>query len=315
VLDTGSTDRTLDVLAAATTGWPGQVHRAPWSDFSTGRNMLSALVRTDWVLYLDADHELIEADHLRDELTGPFDAQRVASLEQPVYCNPRLVRAGVGTWRGRTHEALDLGDAVVGLSTARVRHHGDGGSRAGKLERDEVLLRADLAQADTPRTRFYLGSTLLGLNQPAEALVHLRVAELSPWGEERYVASMYIARAHAAVGNRQLAAAQYAHAARLRPGRFEACFEAVRAFNQMGRPDLGAHVGTWGLSFRPRVADVLFVHAHAHALASLETAHAMVELGNLPGAQIVLGGMGHDVLPPGLRPVLTALQTAASPPA
>jgi glycosyltransferase involved in cell wall biosynthesis len=169
VLDTGSTDATCQVLKDATVGWPGPLHHAGWVDFSTGRNHLAALVRIDWVLYLDADHELVEHQTVREELAAAVDAYRVASVEEPVYLNPRLVRAGAGTWRGRTHEALHLppgtrvarSGARVARSGARVVHRGDGGFRADKLSRDVRLLRADLAERDEVRTRFYLGSTLL----------------------------------------------------------------------------------------------------------------------------------------------------------
>lgn len=312
VLDTGSTDTTREAVVAATAGWPGRFHSAPWSDFSTGRNALSALVSTDWVLYLDADQELVDGEGVHAEIAGRFDALRVASVEQPAYWNPRLVRAGLGTWKGRTHEALHLPGARVGTSGARVRHHGDGGSRDGKLKRDEHLLRADLVEEDCARTRFYLGATLLGLGHLREAGEHLRVAQSSPWGEERYLAAMTLARVQAAAGDAPAAAAQYAHAAGLRPGRYEAAFEAVRALNRLGRPAESAEVGLAALAAPALVGDVLFVHVHARALTILETAHALVGVGRRGDAGALLAGLADADVPPSLLPLARSLRDAAA---
>lgn len=312
VLDTGSTDATLQVLREVTQGWAGQLHQMPWSDFSTCRNALSALVRTDWVLYLDADQELVDAQSVRDELAAPFDALRVCSVEQPAYWNPRLVRGQLGTWRGRTHEALHLPGARMGTSSARVLHHGDGGTRAGKLERDEQLLRKDLADLDTARTRFYLGSTLLGLGRLHEAAEHLTTAQESGWGEERYVAAMTLARVQAAAGDLLGSARQYARAAASRPGRFEAAFEAVRMFNRAGLVSDAARVGSTALSAPPRVGDVLFVHAHARTLTIMETTHALLGDGRPHEARTVLADLDDSDVPLPLRPLAATLRQAAA---
>ena len=57
VLDSGSTDATRDLAAAA----GARVFEQPWLGFSAQRNRAIGLARHDWVLCLDAD-EVVDAE-------------------------------------------------------------------------------------------------------------------------------------------------------------------------------------------------------------------------------------------------------------
>ncbi|MGC4174353.1 glycosyltransferase [Demequina sp.] len=227
IIDTGSTDGTQDVIKsfAAEHDWPGLLVERTWRDFGHNRNELLELAdslpageRTDWVLYMDADQEVVAAQCLYDEISAAepnVPGLLVHTIGQPSYWTPRLVRTGVGRWRGRTHEVLCLptigGSHTVAAqprSLATITHHSDGGARTGRLERDEAFLRADLddalstaspapesgidpvtgavdARPDEIRTRYYLGATLASLAQQnpgdtvaarfAEAREHLAI--------------------------------------------------------------------------------------------------------------------------------------------
>lgn len=66
LLDTGSTDRTIEVARQACEAWdiPLEIHQAGFVDFANARNSLIALMPSDieWVLMLDADERLMPAD-------------------------------------------------------------------------------------------------------------------------------------------------------------------------------------------------------------------------------------------------------------
>lgn len=82
VVDTGSTDRTIEIARS----FGAKVVKIPWpNDFSKARNVGLDLVKTPWVLILDADEELVSDDipTLQKAIEQPFsDAYnlRIVSL-------------------------------------------------------------------------------------------------------------------------------------------------------------------------------------------------------------------------------------------
>lgn len=80
VLDSGSTDTTLDIAAK----YGAQIHVTPdWPGFGTQKNRCIDLVDTDWILALDAD------EVLTPELTAEIRAA-LANPQTDVYALPRL---------------------------------------------------------------------------------------------------------------------------------------------------------------------------------------------------------------------------------
>lgn len=80
VLDSGSTDATLDIAAK----YGAQIHVTPdWPGFGIQKNRCIDLVDTDWILALDAD------EVLTPELTAEIRAA-LANPQTDVYALPRL---------------------------------------------------------------------------------------------------------------------------------------------------------------------------------------------------------------------------------
>ncbi len=78
VIDSGSTDATLDLLR----NYPqADIIGHPFTDFATQCNFGLAQVRTPWVLSLDADYEL--SDGLVDEIGALADAGDIAGYRAP----------------------------------------------------------------------------------------------------------------------------------------------------------------------------------------------------------------------------------------
>ncbi|MEV7601365.1 glycosyltransferase family 2 protein [Kitasatospora sp. NPDC089797] len=176
VVDSGSSDRTLAVVAAHPLRT--RVVHAPWQeDFARQRNLALDHVRDGWVLMVDADEVLDpgsagtirRAAALLDRLlpgTELAACPLIVDDHDPGgrYPDlPRLLRARTALrYRGRVHERpYDTGGnapPTVHL-TSLLRHHGyhpDVVSAKGKHERHSRLIALSLAEEpDNPKWAFY----------------------------------------------------------------------------------------------------------------------------------------------------------------
>ncbi len=208
VLDTGSTDRTVELARAA----GAEVHPFAWvDDFAAARNAALDHARGQWVLMLDADEELPPdqhaslREHLADNTAAGFRLPLVNVGEEALGANhvPRLFRNVAGArYVGRIHEqvfpsllaATKAAGQTAKLGRARLLHHGY--SAALTRERDKVARNLQLlvkAVAERPHDanlRLNLGLERVrsgdldgGLRDYAEAFRMLAAAppaEVSP---------------------------------------------------------------------------------------------------------------------------------------
>jgi len=132
VLDSGSTDRTRELAAAA----GARIEVRPMTNFAEQRNFANALAKSDWILHLDADERASPAllDEIRKAIASDaFDGYRVPTLNiifgealrhggwYPSY-HVRLQRRGKGSWGKDVHE---LAQVMGGLGTLKepIVHH------------------------------------------------------------------------------------------------------------------------------------------------------------------------------------------------
>jgi glycosyltransferase involved in cell wall biosynthesis len=216
ILDTGSTDGTQDLIRRELAGVPGEVREEPFVDFATSRNRALELAGqdTEFLLWLDADDELIGGKQLRAflERERPNRSKDREAYYVRVdigirFDSPRLARTRAGwRFRGVVHEILmhperpppshRVPDVIVnhlpgGDSAARSRR---------RWERDIKLLGADLERdPSNTRTAFYLAMTFLWLAryEEAEPAFRRRIA-MGGWAEEVYESKMALARIAAA---------------------------------------------------------------------------------------------------------------------
>jgi tetratricopeptide (TPR) repeat protein len=138
LVDTGSTDRTLQIAER----FGAEVHSILWiDDFSAARNAALEKARGDWVLFLDADEELIAADRekllrlMKDPTAIGYRLPMIdrEHEEEGVNYVPRLFRNAPGLFYvGRVHEqvfsSLEVRRAEWGLENkigdATLLHHG-----------------------------------------------------------------------------------------------------------------------------------------------------------------------------------------------
>ena len=217
ILDTGSTDRTRELLREAAEGLDGELLEAPFVDFSTTRNRAldHADPRSVFTLMLSGDETLHEGAALRDfcerhreDTEGAYHVDvRFGDLR---YDSARLARCG-GGWRyvGVTHEVLRKDGA--GAPRQRVPgayiHHELGHRDPEALRQRWLLDRRLLVEErkrrpEDPRALFYLAQTLECLDDHRSALgaYQQRVA-MGGWREEVYEALFRIGRVLEAMGS------------------------------------------------------------------------------------------------------------------
>jgi glycosyltransferase involved in cell wall biosynthesis len=162
IVDTGSTDDTLDVIRGLNYPVPIHLHQRAWKDFAHNRTELLRLASpmADYLLLLDADYTV---EGQIPELTADAYSLQVhtSAIE---YHKMVLVRSAL-PWRyeGVVHEYLVCAQAgpVPHLDTLLIRDHIDGGRRPPgwqpRWEWDAAVLEKELAR-DPSNTRnvFYL---------------------------------------------------------------------------------------------------------------------------------------------------------------
>ena len=127
LLDTGSTDRTVEVFeewsAAEKERQPGFVatlgHFAWIDDFAAARNAADDLLRTDWLCWADADDVIEGAGEIKKLLRNPPPG--VEAVKIPYFVTDRppqqavrlLHRTAAAPWISRVHESRDLAETVA----------------------------------------------------------------------------------------------------------------------------------------------------------------------------------------------------------
>jgi glycosyltransferase involved in cell wall biosynthesis len=227
VVDTGSTDRTVEIARS----FGAKVFEFEWVDsFSAARNEALKHATGDFVFWLDADDVVEPAE--REKLVALL--QRLRAGDQAAYvvrcaCDPSPDGTGGDTvvdhirlfpfrgdvrWTYRVHEqilpALRPAKVLVRWTNLTVRHTGyaDQELRARKLERDTRLLMLDLAdRPDDPFVLFNLGAVAVERHEWPKALRFLERSLRGSAPTDSIVRKLFalIARTHQMMGDSEKA--------------------------------------------------------------------------------------------------------------
>lgn len=193
IMDTGSTDRTRELVAEHLRDLPGQLVESPWVDFSHNRNEALEMARglADYVFVIDAD-EVVQT-------AGGFTLPRLEADSYSVitwyagctYPRRQLLRAALPwRYRGVVHEHLECpgGGADGFIPGMWIVPHQDG-ARARAPDtylRDARLLEQALRdEPDNARYVFYLAQSYRDAGEHERALeAYARRAAVGGWHEE-----------------------------------------------------------------------------------------------------------------------------------
>jgi tetratricopeptide (TPR) repeat protein len=191
VVDTGSTDRTVEIAES----FGARVVHFPWNgSFSDARNASIEAASGDWLMYLDADEhmEATDARMLRGLLgrtwregfylvetnyTGGSEAgSAVTHMALRIWRNRSQYRFSGRIHEQKTHTMPTYLPERFETTRIRVRHYGYLNQRIAskdKSRRNIELLEQEAREARTPFTDYNLGSEYLVVRESAEARTHL----------------------------------------------------------------------------------------------------------------------------------------------
>jgi len=189
IVDTGSTDGTLDIARAYT----DKIYNYPWrGDFSAARNYAITKASGTWILSLDADEELVPASGDLKRLVAESEKTEayLLPLDNPTadatgeanrFLVLRLFKNNGRYWfQGKIHEQIVIcEDSVVGIAEGPVIRHKMLSAKERNRKRGRNLALLKKAAAEDPQNYFlqyYLGVEWLMLGKPDRALPFLRRA-------------------------------------------------------------------------------------------------------------------------------------------
>lgn len=209
VVDTGSTDKTKEVVSKYTS----DIYDFNWvDDFSAARNYSLSKATGDFILWLDADDVVENPQDILPLLKESFDAHDFNIIygndnfsQARLFRNYRNIR-----FAGRVHEYPVLDGMFFEQSSdfptpqkivshqretkINIQHKTEKYSTENRSERNSRILRKELQEdPNNPRTLFYLGNALKELGQYDEAIeIYRKYLKVSTWVDEKWMAQRYI---------------------------------------------------------------------------------------------------------------------------
>ena len=191
VVDTGSTDRTIDIAES----YGARVIQTPWKDdFSTPRNMAIEAAVGDWIIFLDADEYFAAPNKVRSAITKLSDNTTIIipridideeedrelnhDWSMRIFRNVDYLR-----YRGLIHEHLtNIKDGkmpyIFGSADLTIYHTGYAASKIKqKLQRNlELIEQEEKTLGHRPQHDITLADCYMGLGDYEKVIYHVKKA-------------------------------------------------------------------------------------------------------------------------------------------
>ncbi len=244
IIDTGSCDKTQEIIKKHMKGIPGELHQRPWKNFGENRTEAFQLAKEkgDYILFMDADDTLeyeegFQFPPLTADLYNMWRGVKGFS-----YQKPQLVRADLPwRWVGVTHEYLDCAVPYTSEHLQEIRYiTGSGGASTydpKKFLKNVALLEDGLKnEPDNYRYAFYLAESYRDAGEKGKALewFQKRIA-MGGWDEEVFWSKLQIGHLLNEMGlPRSIVIEAYKDAHQYRPHRAEPIYYLSVVNNQEG---------------------------------------------------------------------------------
>lgn len=282
ICDTGSDDKTMEIIEESLQGIPGALYQEPWKNFGHNRNLAfqHAKDHGDYALIIDADDIFTTNEGFAwpDPLGDRGYDMTVTSGGSSYFQSRLLSTKEDWHWKGVVHEYPTLGylfDTEL-IREAKIVSMPDGNRRM----MDPKIKYAEDARAiekaleddpDNPRYLFYLGQSYRDSHQYKKAYeAYLRRIEVGGWDEETWYAKFQLGRLHEMMGDSwDHALVAYLEAYRFRPSRIEPLVAITRHCRMRDEHHL-AYVFAAQAAYAPKPPDRLFMDAAAYEWFALD---------------------------------------------
>jgi FkbM family methyltransferase len=211
ITDTGSSDNTKEIIIkfCNQNNIYCDIKDAEFINFEHARNTSlkyaqESQIPFDYILLLDADHELKICDGFDIELlTMPVYLIKQGTSNF-FYSNVRLIQKNIDAkYIGCTHEYLHHDNITTQLNTLFINDINDGGCKSDKFERDiNLLIKGIENEPNNTRYHFYLANSYKDTAQYEKAVsMYEKVLELNGWSQEKYYSCHKLFECCSQIGN------------------------------------------------------------------------------------------------------------------
>jgi glycosyltransferase involved in cell wall biosynthesis len=289
IVDTGSTDRTREIVREVLADIPGELHERPWVNFGHNRTEAFELAKplADWVLLMDADHMVDETSEFPElGVDGGDNYYLPIENWSEVYKIVRIIRADQPWYfDGATHEAIRcaLPTKARLLSSVTLSEYADSVRRSShrKGAEDLVLLEEQYARnPNDTRTVFYLAQSYFDDRKFDQAFeFYAKRTQMGGYQEEVFWSLFRIGLIHQSKGPAHWSKAMSAFlsAYECRPTRAEPLILIASHYNDIRHHDIARLFAQQALAMKVHPADCMFVNHDCHGgdLAKEEFARSM----------------------------------------
>lgn len=249
IVDTGSSDKTIEKIKSFMKDIPGEIHECPWQNFEYNRNHALGLAKSkgDYIMFIDADEQLIFEPGFSFPQNLTKDGYLMTVKDHDIeFLRMLLVSTKKNwLWKGVMHETIlctephevDVLAHMHNLATADGARSRD----PKKYEKDaQALEKALVFDPNNSRYMFYLGQSYLNCAQYENALkAYQRRVSMGGWDQEIYWSLYSIGRIQEIlkVSEDQILLS-YARAFEFRPTRAEPLSRMADILLKKGSPRL-----------------------------------------------------------------------------
>ncbi len=268
ICDTGSYDKTREIIKEFLKDIPGELHDRPWINFGHNRNEALQLAKNkaDYLLIIDADEVFAHEDTFQfPSLNRDFYyiMTRYSGME---YARVQLVNNHLNwEWVGVLHEVLVCPEAKNSGTLLGIQNivHTDGARSQDpqKYLKDAKLLESALEkEPHNTRTVFYLAQSYRDAGEHAKALeTYEKRVKMGGWAEEVFWAMLQVAILQENLDYpEETITNSYYQAFNYRPSRIEPLYRLSNYYRRHGNYMLGYLVAKLAQPIPPS-KDLLFV--------------------------------------------------------